>query len=115
MGKTTSDTVLSESPSAAEACRRLGSDLSSGLDPAEAARRRQVHGPNELPSEPPTPWWHLLARQFVEPMAVLLLTGHGTADIVEEAAAMGFDAILLKPFTRDQLHAAAKQALRGHM
>ena len=79
MGKITSDTVLSEPPSAAEACRRLGSDLSSGLDPAEAARRRQVHGPNELPSEPPTAWWHLLARQFVEPMAVLLLIAAGVA------------------------------------
>jgi len=53
------------------------------------------------------------ARALRPGMAVMLLTGHGTADIVEEATAMGFDAILLKPFTRDQLRAAAEQALSG--
>ncbi len=53
------------------------------------------------------------ARARRPEMAVLLLTGHGTADIVEEATARGFDAILLKPFTRDQLRAAAAQALSG--
>lgn len=55
----------------------------------------------------------LQARGLQPRMAVMLLTGHGTADIVEEATAMGFDAILLKPFTRDQLRAAAEQALSG--
>ncbi len=53
------------------------------------------------------------ARALRPGMAVMLLTGHGTADIVEEATTMGFDAILLKPFTRDQLRAAAAQALSG--
>ncbi len=53
------------------------------------------------------------ARARCPGMAVMLLTGHGTADIVEEATAIGFDAILLKPFTRDQLRAATAQALSG--
>jgi CheY-like chemotaxis protein len=53
------------------------------------------------------------ARVLQPGMAVMLLTGHGTADIVEEATEMGFDAILLKPFTRDQLRTAAAQALSG--
>jgi len=53
------------------------------------------------------------ARGLQPRMAVMLLTGHGTADIVEEATEMGFDAILLKPFTRDQLRAAVEQALSG--
>lgn len=53
------------------------------------------------------------ARVLQPEMAVMLLTGHGTADIVEEATEMGFDAILLKPFTRDQLRTAAAQALSG--
>jgi CheY-like chemotaxis protein len=55
----------------------------------------------------------LQARRLRPEMAVLLLTGHGGANIVEEATAMGFDAILLKPFTREQLRAAAEQALSG--
>jgi DNA-binding NarL/FixJ family response regulator len=53
------------------------------------------------------------ARVLQPKMAVMLLTGNGTADIVEEATAMGFGAILLKPFTRDQLRAAVLQALGG--
>jgi DNA-binding NarL/FixJ family response regulator len=53
------------------------------------------------------------ARVLQPGMAVMLLTGHGTADIVEEATELGFDAILLKPFTRDQLRTAAAQALSG--
>ncbi|HEY7363659.1 MAG TPA: response regulator [Methylomirabilota bacterium] len=53
------------------------------------------------------------ARALSPGLAIMLLTGQGTADIVEEATAMGFDAILLKPFTRDQLRAAAAQALGG--
>jgi len=44
-------------------------------------------------------------------MAFMLLTGHGTADVVDDASAMGFHAILLKPFTREQLRAAVEQAL----
>ena len=46
-------------------------------------------------------------------MAFMLLTGHGTTDIVEDATNMGFSAILLKPFTRDQLSRAVAQALEG--
>lgn len=46
-------------------------------------------------------------------MAFMLLTGHGTTDIVDDASAMGFDAILLKPFTRDQLSRAVAQALES--
>ncbi len=41
----------------------------------------------------------------------MLLTGHGTPDVLEDAGALGFHAILLKPFTRDQLRTAVQQAL----
>jgi len=53
------------------------------------------------------------ARGIRPDMAFMLLTGHGTTDIVEDAADMGFSAILLKPFTRDQLSRAVAQALQG--
>ena len=53
------------------------------------------------------------ARDLSPDLAFMLLTGHGTTDVVDDAAAMGFDAILLKPFTREQLRNAVEQALAG--
>ena len=44
-------------------------------------------------------------------MAFMLLTGHGTSDVMDDATTLGFHAILLKPFTREQLRVAAEQAL----
>ena len=51
------------------------------------------------------------ARAVQPDLGFMLLTGHGTADVVEDATEMGFHAILLKPFTREQLRAAVTQAL----
>lgn len=53
------------------------------------------------------------AREIRPGMAFMLLTGHGTSDVVEDATDMGFAAILLKPFTREQLRTAVAQALAG--
>ena len=46
-------------------------------------------------------------------MAVVLVTGHGTPEIINEATRMGFDAILLKPFTSDELRGAVEKVLAG--
>lgn len=43
----------------------------------------------------------------------LLLTGFGTDDIVTDATARGFDAVLLKPFKRDDLQSAVARLLGG--
>ena len=51
------------------------------------------------------------ARQLQPKMAVVLVTGHGTPDIVNEANRLGFDAILLKPFTSDELRASVEKVL----
>lgn len=51
------------------------------------------------------------ARAVRPDAAFMLLTGHGTSDVMEDATNMGFRAILLKPFTRQQLRAAVEQAL----
>jgi CheY-like chemotaxis protein len=51
------------------------------------------------------------ARALRPRMGFVLLTGHGTADLVEAATALGFHAVLLKPFTRAQLRAAVERAL----
>jgi CheY-like chemotaxis protein len=41
----------------------------------------------------------------------LLLTGFGTDDVVADAAARGFHAVLLKPFKRDDLQSAVARLL----
>jgi Ca2+-transporting ATPase len=56
-----------------EVGRLLATRPDRGLEPTEAAARLARHGTNDLPSSPPTPWWARLARQLVEPMAVLLI------------------------------------------
>jgi len=51
------------------------------------------------------------ARAIRPELAVMLVTGHGTPEIVKEATQMGFSSILLKPFTPDELRRATREAL----
>ena len=51
------------------------------------------------------------ARTLHPTMAVVLVTGHGTPEIVNEANRMGFHAILLKPFTSDELRGTVEKVL----
>jgi len=51
------------------------------------------------------------ARVLHPSMAVVLVTGHGTPEIITEANRMGFDAILLKPFTSDELRGTVEKVL----
>ena len=51
------------------------------------------------------------ARPLHPHMAVVLVTGHGTPEVVNEANRLGFDAILLKPFTSDELRATVEKVL----
>ena len=51
------------------------------------------------------------ARPLQPKMAVVLVTGHGTPEIVNEANRLGFNAILLKPFTSDELRATVEKVL----
>ena len=46
-------------------------------------------------------------------MAFMLITAHGTPDVTQRAVEMGFGAILLKPFTSDELRVAVETALAG--
>jgi CheY-like chemotaxis protein len=47
------------------------------------------------------------ARTARPGLPVMLITGHGTPDVLAEAAAAGVDRVLLKPFTPNELMAAA--------
>lgn len=51
------------------------------------------------------------ARGLHPSMAVVLVTGHGTPEIINEANRMGFNAILLKPFTSDELRGTVEKVL----
>jgi P-type Ca2+ transporter type 2C len=51
----------------------LGSDGTRGLSRAEAERRLQEYGPNQLKSAPETPWWKRLLEQFQNFLVIILL------------------------------------------
>lgn len=51
------------------------------------------------------------ARVLHPNMAVVLVTGHGTPEIINEANRLGFHAILLKPFTSDELRGTVEKVL----
>jgi two-component system, response regulator, stage 0 sporulation protein F len=52
-------------------------------------------------------------RQLRPGMACMLMTAHGTPDIINEATRLGFDYILLKPFTPSELRGAVDKVLAG--
>lgn len=51
----------------------LGSDATSGLSDADSAHRREIYGPNALPSEKPRPWWQRLGGHFASPLIYVLV------------------------------------------
>lgn len=51
------------------------------------------------------------ARALHPDLVVVLVTGHGTPQIVEEANRLGFASILLKPFTSDELRSTVGKVL----
>jgi two-component system, response regulator, stage 0 sporulation protein F len=55
------------------------------------------------------------ARQIRPGMACMLMTAHGTPDIVDEATRLGFDYILLKPFTPSELRGAVDKVLTSRV
>lgn len=52
---------------------RLLNTSSTGLTPAEAARRLIHYGPNEIKREKEIPWWETLLHQFTDPLIYILL------------------------------------------
>lgn len=72
--------------SPAEACRRLGTDPGTGLEPAEAAARLLRHGPNLLAEAPRPPLWRLLLGQFDDFMVLVLLGASGISFALGEHA-----------------------------
>lgn len=51
------------------------------------------------------------AKVLYPDLAIVLVTGHGSPEVVSEANRLGFDSILLKPFTSDELRGTVEKAL----
>ena len=51
------------------------------------------------------------AKALYPDLAVVLVTGHGSPEVVTEANRMGFDSILLKPFTSEELRGTVEKVL----
>jgi DNA-binding NtrC family response regulator len=52
--------------------------------------------------------------QAIRPeMAFMLITAHGTTEVTGRAMEGGFSAVLLKPFTKEELRTAVETALAG--
>ena len=86
-----------------EVAKALDVDTNTGLSSAEAQRRLEKFGPNQLTSAPPVPKWKKFLAQFQDPLVYLLLAAtvisliawfiersHGTAGEV-----LPFDAIVI--------------------
>lgn len=58
---------------ATKVAQALNVDPAQGLSSAEAQRRLEQFGPNELASAPPTPKWKKFLQQFQDPLVYLLL------------------------------------------
>ena len=51
------------------------------------------------------------AKTLHPELAVVLVTGHGSPEVVTEANRLGFDSILLKPFTSEELRGTVEKVL----
>ena len=78
--------------------RALDTDVQLGLTAAEAARRRQHYGSNELEAEEPIPAWRRFVGQFADPLIYLLIAAAVVAIAAwafEGAEGVPFDAIVI--------------------
>ncbi|MGF7176105.1 cation-translocating P-type ATPase [Azospirillum doebereinerae] len=82
------------SHSGGECLRRLDS-RPGGLTPHEVEARQRRHGPNSLPAKPPAGWIALGLRQFLNPLALLLLAAAAVSLALGEFPDAGFILLVL--------------------
>ena len=71
--RATAPAVMPHRQDAQAVVAALGSDARLGLSGAEARRRLEQYGPNQLKSAPETPWWRRLLEQFQNFLVIILL------------------------------------------
>ncbi|KAI8589143.1 hypothetical protein BDZ88DRAFT_507394 [Geranomyces variabilis] len=74
------DGAFTKSPK--EVLKHLDVQLETGLSKAEAHRRLEKYGPNELPEEPSTPIWELILEQFKDQLVIILLGAAGISFVL---------------------------------
>ena len=92
---------MSVNPSActlSEVVVLVDTDPEHGLSAAEATRRLEADGPNELQAAPPVPTWRKVLAQFQDPLIYLLLAAVVIATlawVVEGAEGLPTDSIVI--------------------
>ena len=97
---TLADPSLTDAAAVASA---LNVDPNVGLSAAEAKRRLEEFGPNQLAGAPPVPKWKKFLQQFQDPLVYLLLVATGISLVAwfiershgEGGEALPFDAIVI--------------------
>ncbi|MTB87049.1 cation-translocating P-type ATPase [Aeromicrobium senzhongii] len=83
---------------AATVAERLQVDPATGLADAEAARRLEENGPNELRGKPAVPTWRKILAQFQDPLIYLLLAAVVISLVswaIEGAEGLPVDAVVI--------------------
>ncbi len=83
---------------AADVAARLATDVTHGIDPAEAAARLARDGPNELTAQPPVPAWRRFLAQFRNVLVILLLVATAISAVLWTIArdtALPYDALAI--------------------
>lgn len=108
-----------------EVARHLAVDPANGLPSAEAERRLQCDGPNELRAKARVPMWRKVLRQFQDPLIYLLLVAVAistAAWLAEGATGAPVDALVISTiialngaigFVQESKAAAAVEALQS--
>jgi Ca2+-transporting ATPase len=109
--------VAAHASTVADLVGRFRSDVTRGLDPPEAARRLEQHGPNELPTEAGTPPWRILTAQLKNVLVVILVVAIALSAVLGhmlEAIAIGVIALfsIALGFVQELRAEKAMEALR---
>lgn len=99
--------------SAGDVVAMLGTDAHDGLSDADAAKRLERHGRNELSQAPPTPWWRRFARQFADLLVWILIAAAIVSGLLGEWIDVGaiFAIVLLNGVLGFVQEGRAEQAL----
>lgn len=76
----------------------LQTDLTTGLTNQEAVARLERYGKNELPAEPPVPWYVRFLGQFRDPLTALLLVAVAISFVVwiiERESAIPYESLVI--------------------
>src|SRR5688572_11222049 len=84
VGPAPPQTVVPHAMPAAEVLRALDTDADAGLTDAEAARRLERYGRNELAQAPAEPWWRRLLRQFADLLIWILIAAAVVSGLLGE-------------------------------